>query len=106
MLRNSLNLSLNSPLFKIILGLPPYLLSRFWSHKCAILCGSSFKIGPCGLNYIYIKRVATLKKPLYLIELEKNIVIGINVRGGFVLLDKRIRIVLFISLSKRNKLWL
>jgi len=104
MLRNSLNLSLNLPLFKILLGLPLYLLGRFWSHKCAVLYGSSFKIGPCGLNHIYIGRVAILKKPLYLAELEKNIVIGINVRGGFVLLDKRIRIVLFASLSKRNKL--
>ena len=106
MSRNSLNLPLDSPLFKILPGLLLYLLSRLRSRKCAILCSSSFKIGPCGLNYIYVGRVTALKKLLYLTELEKKIVIGINVRGSFVFLDKRIGTVLLISLSKRNKLWL
>jgi len=106
MSRNSLNLPLNSPLFKILPGLLLHLLGRLWSHKYAILCSSSFKIGPCGLNHIYIRRVATLKKLLYLAKFKKKIVIGINIRGGFILLDKRIRTVLFASLSKRNKLWL
>ena len=104
MLRNSPNLPLDLLLFKILLGLLLYLLSRLYSYKCAVLYSSSFKVGLYRLNYIYIRRVTILKKPLYLIELEKKIIIGINVRGGFIFLDKRIRIVLFISLSKKNKL--
>ena len=47
-----------------------------------------------------------LERPLYLIGLEKKIIIGINIRGGFVFLDKYIKRILFISLSKWNKLWL
>jgi len=91
-------------LFKILLGLLLYLFSRLYSRKYTILYSGSFKVGLYGLNYIYIRRVTILKKPLYLIELEKKIIIGINVRGGFIFLDKYIRTVLFISLSKRNKL--
>jgi hypothetical protein len=100
MLRNSLNPPLDSPLFKILLGLLLYLLGRLWSHKYAILCSSLFKIGPYRLNYIYIRRVTIPKKPLYLTELKKNIVIGINIRGGFIFLDKYIRTVFFINLNK------
>ena len=104
MLRNSLNLPLDLLLFKILLGLFLYLLGRLRSRKYAVLYSNSFKIGPCGLNYIYIRRVAILKKLLYLAKLEKKIVIGINVRGDFIFLDKGVGTVLFTSLSKRNKL--
>ena len=103
-LRNSLNPPLDLPLFKILPGLLLYLLSRLWSHKYAILCNSSFKIGLYQFNYIYIRRVVTLKKLLHLIELKEKIVIDINIRGGFIFLNKRIGMVLFTSLSERNKL--
>ena len=64
MLRDPLNLLLNSPLFKILLSLLLCSLSRYGSYKGALPSSSSLKVRLRWLYYVYVGRIRVLKELL------------------------------------------
>ena len=99
----SLNLSLNSPLLKLLPSLPPYPFSFCLRLQYSLIYSNSFKIQPSQLNYIQIRQITWPNKTLEVCYIKVNLLVMRCVKQSLILLDNSIQVVNLILNAKRNK---